>query len=243
MITSLQNERVKNWAKLKEKKYRDETGQYLIEGDHLLKEALKANVVLEILSLEPVEDKTVPSFLVTKEILKYLSCQVTPPSVIAVCKKKKEQEITGAVLILDGLQDPGNLGTLIRSAVAFNIETIIASLDTVDYYNPKVIRSTEGMHFYVNLIRSDLQVTLPKLQEKGYTIYTTNVQTGKHLKEIVFPKNSAFIIGNEGSGVRPDTAELATQTIYIPMSKTCESLNASVSGSIIMYEYGREWLS
>ena len=179
----------------------------------------------------------------TKEILKYLSCQVTPPSVIAVCKKKKEQEITGAVLILDGLQDPGNLGTLIRSAVAFNIETIIASLDTVDYYNPKVIRSTEGMHFYVNLIRSDLEATLPKLQEKGYTIYTTNVQTGKHLKEIVFPKNSAFIIGNEGSGVRPDTAELATQTIYIPMSKTCESLNASVSGSIIMYEYGREWLS
>ena len=237
MITSLQNEKVKNWVKLKEKKYRDETGQYLIEGDHLLQEALKANTVLEILSLEPIENCSLPNFIVTKEILKHLSCQVTPPNVIAVCLKNKEQAISGAVLILDGFQDPGNLGTLIRSAVAFDVKTILASPDTVDYYNPKVIRSTEGMHFYVNLIRQDLQDTLPKLQEEGYTIYSTNVLTGKHLKDVVFPQKSAFIIGNEGNGVRPEIADLATETIYIPMNKNCESLNASVSGSIIMYEY------
>ena len=138
-------------------------------------------------------------------------------------------------MLLDHIQDPGNLGTIIRSAVAFNFSTIIVSEDTVDFYNDKVIRSSEGMIFNINLVKDDLLSIIPVLKEKGYKIYGTDVKKGKNIKTID-NKQCAIIIGSEGKGMSIEVKELCDDFIYINMSKTCESLNAAFASSIIMYE-------
>lgn len=236
-IESLQNNRVKEWSKLKEKKYRDQNSLFLIEGDHLLKEALNCNVVKEIIALNHTfEQKELPFFEVTEEIMKKLSSQVTVPKVIAVCEKKNASKINGKVCLLDDIQDPGNLGTIIRSAVAFDIDTIVLSNHTVDIYNEKVIRASEGMIFRINMIRTDLEEIIKSLIADNYHIYGTEVKGGKLLNEITFNEKSAIIIGNEGNGMHEYLQKYCHELIYIPMNKKCESLNAGVSASIIFYE-------
>lgn len=231
-IESLQNKKVKEWTKLKEKKYRDEKNVFLIEGDHLIKEAEKANCIQEIIGLESEK----ADYNVTIEIMKKITSQITPPKMIAVCQKIQEKEPFGNILILDALQDPGNLGTIIRSAVAFSYDTIILSENSVDLYNEKVIRSTEGMLFHINIIRRNLKEVLPKLKQMDYQIYGTNVVKGKKISECQFKNKKAILIGNEGRGVRKEFQTYFDETIYIPMNQKCESLNAAISASIIMYE-------
>lgn len=234
-IESLNNSKVKNWAKLKEKKYRDESGLFLVEGDHLLNSATLNNSVVEVISNdEKTEIPGIPFYLVTDSIMKKLSSQVSSTKVIGVCKKLEEQEIKGNVCLLDNIQDPGNLGTIIRSAVAFNINTLILSNDTVDLYNEKVIRASEGMIFNLNIIRADLNNMINKLKEKGYEIYGTDVLKGTNLEEIEFPYKTAIIIGNEGKGMKEDLKKECDKLIHIKIN--CESLNAGVAASIIFYE-------
>lgn len=240
MIESINNERVKNWCKLKEKKYRDSTNKFLIEGDHLLNEAMKKGIVKEIIALDDFfKIGNITFYKVSVPVMKKISSQVTIPKVIAVCEKISSRDVLGNVCILDCIQDPGNLGTIIRSAVAFNIDTIIMSPDTVDLYNEKVIRATEGMIFNMNFIRNDLSEEIKKLKANGYTIYGTDVRNGKNLKEIAFSKNNAIIIGNEGQGMSSYLEDLCDSNIYIPIN-SCESLNASVAASIIFYEMNGE---
>lgn len=237
-ITSIQNQKVKDWMKLKEKKYRDETGLFLIEGDHILKEALEVGLVKEIISLEKIQIEKIESYVVTKEIMKRLSHQVTSPEVMAVCKKKEESiDNNSNIIILDRIQDPGNLGTIIRSAIAFSYSIILGE-GCVDEYNEKVIRSTEGMIFHANIKRCNLEEELPKLKKQNYHIYGTNVVNGTSLKNIKFPEKKAIIIGNEGQGMNPLWNQYVNDFIYIPMNSQCESLNAAMSASIIMYESG-----
>ena len=170
-------------------------------------------------------------------MIKSISSLDTPYKIIGVCKKKEEKEINGNVLILDGLQDPGNLGTIIRSAVAFNVDTIILSKDTVDLYNPKVVRSTQGMNFHINIIRRDLEQEINALKEKGYTVYSTDVINGKNIKNVKVNGKYAIIMGNEGNGVRENIKNLSDEKLYIKMSNDCESLNVGVATSIILYEF------
>lgn len=235
-IESLQNDKVKNWCKLKEKKYRDLTNTFLIEEEHLVEEALKHGVVKEILSLEEKEYNNVLVYVVTKEIMAKLTMQVTPPKVMAVCEKIKPKEIVGPVLFLDGIQDPGNLGTIIRSAVAFSMPNIVLNENTVDLYNPKVIRSTEGMIFSVNILRLKTEECFQFLKEKNYVVFGTDVFSGKAISSFDVPYQSAIIIGNEGRGMSPFCKTLCDDFFHIPMNPNCESLNAGVSASIIMYE-------
>ena len=148
-IESLQNKKVKEWCKLKEKKYRDETGLFLIEGDHLILEAEKLQVIKEIIY---VNKEKKADFYVTKEVMQKISNQKSISESIAICYKLKEEEIGSKVLVLDGIQDPGNLGTILRSAVAFSFDTVILSEDTVDLYNVKTIRATVGMLFKIRII-------------------------------------------------------------------------------------------
>ena len=237
-IDSVNNSKVKAWSKLKEKKYRDEEKKFLIEGDHLMNSAMVKGLVLEIIS----PDNTfaipgIPFYEVTPLIMKKLSSQVSSTNVICVCKKMPEEKITGNVCILDHIQDPGNLGTIIRSAVAFNINTLILSKDTVDLYNEKVIRASEGMLFHLNIIRRDLKEILPRLKEKEYQIYGTDVLNGTNLKEISFAKKNAIIIGNEGKGMQEELKEYCDTLIHIDIN--CESLNAGVAASIIFYEVSK----
>ena len=230
-IESLSNAKVKNWNKLKEKKYRDEAGLFLIEGDHLIKEALKKQMVVSTIGLNETYDYTV-----NPEILKKLSSQKSGTKEIAVVKKIEEKKVEGdKILILDNIQDPGNLGTIIRSAVAFHISTIILSDDCVDLYNDKVIRSSEGMIFNINIVRKKLIEIIPKLKENGYTIYATTVNGKGYFEN---DSKIALVIGNEGNGIKEDILNLCDKNITIKMNKECESLNAGVAASILMYELG-----
>lgn len=230
-IESLSNAKVKNWNKLKGKKYRDEAGLFLIEGDHLIKEALKKQMVVSTIGLNETYDYTV-----NPEILKKLSSQKSGTKEIAVVKKIEERKVEGdKILILDNIQDPGNLGTIIRSAVAFNISTIILSDDCVDLYNDKVIRSSEGMIFNINIVRKKLIEIIPKLKENGYTIYATTVNGKGYFEN---DSKIALVIGNEGNGIKEDVLSLCDKNITIKMNKECESLNAGVAASILMYELG-----
>ena len=233
-ITSLNNPKVVFWAKLKMKKYRDIEHLFIVESEHLVTEALKKGIVKEIITTEEKESE-VPTYNVSTEIMKRISTLITPSKVMAVCEYLMPDDIKGNILLLDHIQDPGNLGTIIRSAVAFNFSTIIVSEDTVDFYNDKVIRSSEGMIFNINLVKDDLLSIIPVLKEKGYKMYGTDVKKGKNIKTID-NKQCAIIIGSEGKGMSIEVKELCDDFIYINMSKTCESLNAAVASSIIMYE-------
>lgn len=238
-IESIHNEKVKEWAKLTNKKYRDEKGLFLIEGDHLLKEALKYHMVEEVLSLEKITTE-VKNYIVTKEIMKKITNQVTIPKMIGVVKKLKPKEISGSVIFLDGVQDPGNLGTIIRSAVAFSIPNICLTDTCVDLYNPKVIRSTEGMFFSLNFVRGNKKEMLENLKQKGYQIIGTDVRSGVTPSKISYSDKVVLMIGSEGMGMSDEAKSFCTDFVKIPMNPSCESLNASVSASIMMYEYDKQ---
>lgn len=233
MIESVNNERIKNYAKLNNKKYRDETNLFIVEGGHLVKEADALGLLVDSFSL----DGSVGT-MVSESVMRKLSSLNTPPNVLGIAKKREVSGINGNVLILDGLQDPGNLGTIIRSAVAFNIDTIIASLDTVDVYNTKVLRSSEGMFFHINYVVADLEKIIPTLDD--YLILTTNVTDGENIKNMKLNQKYALIMGNEGNGVRDNVAKLASKSLYIPMNDSCESLNVAIATSIILYEFSNK---
>ena len=235
IIASLNNSKVKACSKLKEKKFRDEENSFLIEGDHLVECALNYGVVKEIITTdENYKIPHIPVYYVTSSVMKKLSNQVTGTNIIAVCQKIPERQIQGNVCLLDNIQDPGNLGTIIRSAKAFGIDTLVLSLDTVDLYNDKVIRASEGLLFGLNIIKSDLKTIIKKLKENNYKIYGTNCKEGLELKKVNFAPLSAIIIGNEGRGMKPDLTSLCDEMIHIKIDG--ESLNAAVAASIIFYE-------
>lgn len=238
VITSLNNEHIKEINKLKEKKYRDLTNTFLIEGEHLVQEALKKNLIKELIILEG-ENFYCPNVVntyVNKDVMKKLSSMDSYPSVIGICNKKQEEKIGNKILILDDIQDPGNLGTMIRSSVAFNIDTIILSPKTVDLYNPKVIRSTQGMLFHINIVVKELEDIITTLKKDNYKIYGTKVDNGTDVKNIVPTDKYALIIGNEGNGMSEIVSDLCDEYLYIKMNDSVESLNAGVAASILLYE-------
>ena len=237
IITSLNNPTIKEISKLKNKKYRDLTNTYLVEGNHLVEEAYKNNILTKIILLEDtICNYDIEKIYVTKEVMKKLTELDTPNKIIGIVKKNTPLPIGNKILILDNIQDPGNLGTIIRSSGAFDIDTIVLSPNTVDIYNPKVIRSTQGMIFYTNIITLELKEFINEIKTKNYTIFGTNVRNGKNIKEITLPEKFALVLGNEGQGVSKEIESLCDDNIYIKMSSKCESLNVSVATSILLYE-------
>ena len=238
IYTSLDNPKIKDIKKLNQKKYRDKKGLFLVEGEHIVLEAYKRGYLKDlILESDAVFPLDVNTLYVTNNILSSISSLETPYPIMGVCEKIKENEILGdRVLILDGIQDPGNLGTIIRSAVAFHVDTIILSDDTVDLYNSKVIRSTQGLMFHINIIRKNLDEILPILKDRGYFIRGTKVTHGTDLKGVAKSKKFAIIMGNEGNGMQQSLERFCDDFLYIDMNPVCESLNVGVATSIILYE-------
>lgn len=235
VITSLNNDRVKELVRLKDKKYRDKSGLFFVEGYDIVLEAYKNNLLKELYVLEDnVVDIDMPVTYVSREVMKKISDMDSISDCYGVCYKKKELGVGNRIIILDNVQDPGNLGTIIRSAVAFNFTDVIISKGTVDLYNPKVIRSTKGMLFNVNIIVRELDEFINGLD--NYMVYGTDVVDGDNIRDIDMPKNVAVVIGNEGRGISNDIRNLCDKFIYIDMNNMCESLNASVAASILMYE-------
>lgn len=237
IYTSTDNKKIKELKKLNIKKYRDQSNSFLVEGEHLVLEAYKKGLLEELFLEENTKlDLDVKTSYLSRNVIKFISELDNPSNIIGLCKKVEEKEIGNKVLVLDDIQDPGNFGTIIRSAVAFNIDTIVVSNNTVDLYNSKVIRASQGMLFNINIIRRDLNVFVPELKKEGYQIYATKVNGGKSLKTIEKIEKFAIIMGNEGAGVSDNLMNLADEYLYIDMNSNCESLNVAVATSIILYE-------
>ena len=237
IITSLENNKIKELTKLNSSKYRKEYGKFIIEGYHLVEEAYKAGILEEVFVLENKRiDLDIEFTYITSDIMRKITNLESIPDVIGVCKIKNSEIKGNHILALDNIQDPGNLGTIIRSAVAFNIDTLILSEDTVDLYNSKVLRATQGMIFHTNILRANLLEELNKLKNDGYDIYSTNVKNGIDIKNIKNKDKYVIIIGNEGNGVSDSLNKLSNQNIFIKTNNKCESLNAAIAASIILYE-------
>lgn len=246
IIRSLQNEQIKNFARLKEKKYRDETGLFLVEGDHLVRMAIEAGCLTTLLVSEDDlenyldiidEDKTI---IVTESIINKLSFTKTPQNIIGVAKQSAyDKKDARKVLVLDTLQDPGNVGTLIRSALAFNYDKIYASESTVDIYNEKVIRASQGAIFKINIVKKELNNIYRILKNNDFDIVVTTLNDNSiYLEELKVKDNFAIVLGNEGNGVSEVSLRNATKVVKIKMSDKIDSLNVGVAGSIIMYNLG-----
>ncbi len=239
VIGSVNNPKIKKYLTLSNKRGRDEEKLFIVENEHLCSEASKKERLVDILVEEGYELSFEPNCEITyvkDNVLKKLSNLVNYPKVLGICTIIDSQEIKGdGILMLDNVQDPGNLGTIIRSCAAFNVKTIVLSEDCVDLYNDKVIRSTQGLLFNVNIIRADLLELIPVLQKKKYKILGTNVHNGVDVRG-VNPQKYVLIMGNEGHGVRKEIQDLCDKNLNIKMNRNCESLNVGVATSILIYE-------
>ena len=232
MISSLTNKRVKELCLLKTSKGRKSSGQFIVEGRHLVNEAKALGILLEVYTT----DSSLEGELVSKEVMKKLCNTDSVVNQIGVCKKIVSNKIDDRVLILDGVQDPGNLGALMRSAKPFDFNTIFLGNGTVDPYNDKVIRSSQGAIFKLSILEGDVVDFIKSLN--GYEIYSTNVVNGINVCEIKKAQKCALILGNEGNGVSDRVNSLGLKNLYIKISNT-ESLNVAVAGSILMYEISK----
>ena len=257
IITSKENEIVKNIRKLKDKKYRDETRSYLIEGIKMVEEAIKEKVVIqkiviceECLQSENISQKLLYAIAkydcvyVSKKVFEYLTTVVNPQGIMAVVEKKsKNQKIDyqdDLILVLDGIQDPGNLGTILRTADSVGLKQMIVTKETADVFNPKVVRSTMGAIFRVNVIESDNMVaTLKEIKKNKFKIVATSLEAERSIYDISYQK-TVVVIGNEANGVSKQILDLADTKAIIPMLGKTESLNASIATGVILYEYVRQ---
>ncbi|SJZ34298.1 TrmH family RNA methyltransferase [Anaerorhabdus furcosa] len=238
-IQSVQNERVKQWVKLHGKKGRDESLQFLVEGEHLIKEALKVNCVDLLLIEEGINNPF--DFSVVEEcsinVMNKVSQNVSGAKYIAVCHYIEHHIVDATrVLLLDNVQDPGNMGTIIRTAYSFNIDGIYCSNDCVDVYNDKTIRSTQGAIFHLPVIRCDLNQICNELKGEGYQLFGTALENAIPFSEAKDFDKVALVFGNEGQGIRKDLLGLMDQNFKIEINEF-DSLNVAIAAGICMYRY------
>ena len=227
-ITKLSKNEITEINKLYLAKYRKLTGKFIALGPHLTEEAKKAQVLLKTYTIDSNYEGT----LISVEDMKKISKTDTPSLTLSICQIKEETNLSNKLLILDAIQDPGNLGTLLRTAKAFNFNTIILGEGTVDIYNDKVIRASQGAIFKLNFIRANILEFMNN--NPDYTYYGTSLLNGITPKELTFKEPLALILGNEGNGVNKDILLKTSKNIYIPINDT-ESLNVSIAGAILMY--------
>ncbi len=237
MIKSRQNPKIKKLFKLQQKKYRLLEDEFLVFGDHLIEEAKKCGFITQIYTSNPLKE----GILIEESLIKELTSIVSFPDTLAIVKKPKFKDYSNKILLLDGIQDPGNMGTLIRSAIGFGFKTIISSLDSVDFYNEKVIRATQGSLFYSNIKSANLKEEIINLKEKGYYILASFPHGENLLKNYIKAEKIVLILGSEGFGIKDEIKRLANEFVSVK-TKDIESLNVAVAGSILMYELGGEKL-
>ncbi len=234
MIESLNNGFIKETVKLHQKKYRQKTQKFIVEGFHLVEEALKANMLEKVILKSKVEFDYNEKVVVSDKVFNALSKAQSSQGIIGVCHQP--EMITSKkdfVLLIDGVQDPGNLGTIIRSADAFGVDLIVLGEGCVDLYNQKVINSSQGSIFHLPIVSDNLKKFI---NEFDGCVYGTSLEASKPLSEIKFASKLAFIVGNEGSGVSQDLLALTSENIIIEMPGLSESLNVGVATSIVMYQ-------
>ena len=248
MITSKSNDLIKHIKGLHLKKNRDESGEFIVEGPKMVKEViasdLKINkvIICEELFCEPIDVRNNDVEFVTATVFEHISDTKTPQGIMAVVSKRTNEDIkySDTIFALDNVQDPGNLGTIIRTLDCAGINTLLLSSGCADEYNPKVIRSTMGAIFRVNVFSDlNLKEELEKLKEEGYNIVVTSLEGATNMFEHKFEGKNIVVIGNESNGVSKEIQELANVRIKIPMAGQTESLNAGVAASLVAYEIYR----
>lgn len=234
-ITSLSNNIVKEIAKLSDKKYRNLNGEFLVEGYHLVDEANKAGLLKTVI-ITKEEDyiEGIENIYVSKDVLNKIANTVTPQGIVGICDIIDNKVNGNKFLILENITDPGNMGTLIRSALGFNIDTVIVSTGCVDIYNDKVIRGTQGALFNINIVVSDLVESIKVLKESGVTIIGTSLKSSIDLKSLKKLDKYAIVLGNEANGISDEILNLCDVNVTIKTSSKLESLNVAIAGSIIM---------
>lgn len=249
-ITSVHNQHVKDWRKLQTRKGRKKFGTYLLDGWHLVQEAGQSNTKLLALIATPEEladhndivARFSEVFEVTPEIMKVITETSTPQGIAAVVKIPDthvipHQPITGAWLFLDRIQDPGNVGTMVRTADAAGFTGVVASSQTADFFSPKVIRSMQGSQFHIQLVEGDLKKWINDFKSSDLPVYGSELNPAAKSYLDVHPgKNFALIMGNEGQGMDKDLLNLTTDNLFIPMPGKAESLNVAVSAGILMFQ-------
>lgn len=248
-IESAQNAYVKHWKKLvTNRKEREKTGEFIVEGFHLVEEALKNKErVIQILVREGVEIprewslNDVKIVEVTNSIAKDIAETETSQGIFAHCKQtmisETEQASWKKLLLIDAVQDPGNIGTMIRTADAAGIDAVVLGKGCADIYNPKTLRSAQGSHFHIPVIRGNLMDWVEKLKERNIPLYGTALENAVDYRELHKSGSFALIVGNEGSGVQKELLEQTTQNVMIPILGQAESLNVAVATGILLYHF------
>lgn len=267
MITSLTNPKIKRLIQLKNKaRLRNREGVFIVEGSRMFLELPKeetAELYVTEAFLHLIEDKKrlteqLELFqdqyeVVSEDVFARISDTVTPQGVLAVVKQKKyeaEELLSGQtageqkaplLLMIEDLQDPGNLGTMFRTAEAAGVSGIIMSRETVDIYNPKAARSTMGSIFRVPFLYTDsLTEIIEDMGRRDIVVYAAALHHSLNYTEADYQRGCAILIGNEGKGLRQETVEAATRAVSIPMQGKVESLNASISAAVLLYEAARQ---
>lgn len=232
-IDSETNSKIKYWKNLKQKKYRDLENKFLVYGEHLITEALKSNQVETIIS---TDESLEADFYINHKLAKMLCDLPSIPKRMAVVYKNNVKTISSnKVLVLDKVQDPDNLGALLRSALAFGFNDVLLSLDSVDLYNDKVVRASQGALFSLNITSDNLVIKLEELKKAGYLLVGASNKNSPKKKDTL---KLALILGNEGQGISLEVEKLIDIFDTIKTNKV-ESLNVSVAGAILMYEWGK----
>lgn len=242
-ITSCKNAKIKELIGLYDKKNRNILKRFLVEGHHLVEEARLYNRLEYIVTKyrDDFDKYHVDGYLVNDEIMKKLSSTVNSQGIIGIVRMDDSFDIEEVIkngknfVVLDNVNDPGNLGTIIRTAAGLGVDAIFVSNETVDLYNDKVLRSTQGAIFKIPVIKSDLIELISRLKKNNVYIYGTSLDAKISLKEISRKEKIAVVFGNEANGVSGDVKALVDENFLIPMSNNVESLNVAVACAICIY--------
>jgi len=238
LISSVNNPQVKTWEKLQRKKFRDECGLFVIQERHLIEEALKRNCVETLLVREGCENIfPLEAVTVSDSVMKKISTNVSLNDYVAICRKLDHEAVScNSVIILENVQDPGNVGTIIRTAYSFGYDAVYLNEGCADEYNEKTIQASQGSIFHVPVIRRQLVDTVNDLKAKGFHIVATALDSSHFLKEAECHDRFALMFGNEGQGLSEAALSLADERIKIEMA-AFESLNVASAMAVAAYYY------
>jgi TrmH family RNA methyltransferase len=251
---------IKYYSSLKKKKFREQEGKFLIEGYHLVEECAESSYTIECViyseSITPEKNdkllagfgtKNIPVYVVNKKTFEKLTDTEAPQGIAAVVLIKENPPVSSfiesdLVIALDRITDPGNLGTIIRTAYWFGAGGVVIGSDSVDLYNSKVIRSTQGGLFHINISNNmSLTASLNELKAGGFDIFLLDVKAEKYLNETEFINKSVFVFGSEAEGISEDILKQGYDRISIKGYSECESLNVASSSAIVMNEFRKRF--
>jgi len=233
LISSKSNSKYKELLSIKENRNKD--GLILVEGEDLVELAIKNNALLYLVSNKELKDSKYNYIYLSNELYRNLSSYSSLPKIIGVCKLNLKYEEDDKIIYLDGVQDPGNLGTIFRSALAFNFKTIVLNSKCVSPFNFKCVQASKGALFSLNISYKDLK----EFKDKGYYIISTSLK-GEPLSEFKKPEGKyVLVFGNEGQGISKQVIDLSSKLLYLEMNKEIDSLNVGVCASILMYLFSR----